>query len=208
MQRSYEQVIDETQQDERHRRRLLEGRDRPRRARPSSRSGAFIEEHQDEITALQVLYSRPYARAADASREIKELADAIERPPHRWTPERLWEAYETLDASKVRGSAAAVLTDLVSLVRFALGEDDELVPFPEQVRERFEAWLLQQENAGRDVHATSSSRWLELIRDHLAASLGDRRATTSSYTPFAERGGLGKARRGVRRRPRRRCSTS
>ena len=80
----------------------------------------FLDEHQDEITALQVLYSKPYAQRL-TYREVKELAEAIGQPPHRWTAERLWEAYETLDASKVRGSAGTVLTNIVSLVRFALG---------------------------------------------------------------------------------------
>jgi type I site-specific restriction endonuclease len=77
-------------------------------------------------TALQVYYSKPYAQRPTYA-DIKALADAIGKPPHRWTPEKLWAAYETLDESKVRGSAGTVLTNLVSLVRFTLGLDDELV---------------------------------------------------------------------------------
>jgi type I restriction enzyme, R subunit len=79
---------------------------------------------------------------------VKELALAIGRPPRSWTPERLWTAYEALDRSKVHGSGTRVLADVVSLVRFALRQDDELVPYPERVAARYEAWLLQQENAG------------------------------------------------------------
>jgi type I restriction enzyme R subunit len=124
-------------------------------------------------------------------RDVKELAEAIGRPPNRWTPERLWEAYETLDASKVRGSAGTVLTNIVSLVRFTLGEDDELAPFPEQVEERFEAWLLQQQTAGR-TFTDEQLDWLHLIRDHLAASLAiDPRELLDP--PFSQRGGLGRA---------------
>jgi type I restriction enzyme R subunit len=123
---------------------------------------------------------------------VKELADAIGKPPHRWTPERLWEAYETLDASKVRGSAGSVLTNIVSLVRFTLGEDDELAPYPEQVARRFDAWLLQQENAGR-TFTDDQLDWLNLIRDHLAASLSiEPRELLDA--PFSQRGGLGRAR--------------
>src|SRR5439155_7103443 len=91
--------------------------------------------------------------------DIKELADAIGRPPHRWTADRLWEAYETLDAAKVRGSAGTVLTNIVSLVRFTLALDDELAPYPERVNERFDAWMLQQENAGR-TFSTEQREWL------------------------------------------------
>ncbi|HET9438023.1 MAG TPA: DEAD/DEAH box helicase family protein, partial [Gaiellaceae bacterium] len=40
----------------------------------------FVEEHRDEITALQVLYSKPYARRLTFA-EVRELAQAIEAPP-------------------------------------------------------------------------------------------------------------------------------
>ena len=79
----------------------------------------FIRENKNEITALQILYSRPY-RQRLTFEEIKKLAETIARPPRVWTPERLWRAYEALDQSKVRGSGRRTLTDSVSLVRFAI----------------------------------------------------------------------------------------
>ena len=52
---------------------------------------------------------------------IKELAAAINSPPRAWTPQRLWHAYEILKKDKVRGASdERVLTDIVSLVRFAM----------------------------------------------------------------------------------------
>jgi type I restriction enzyme R subunit len=187
--RSYEQAIDETSVDV-----LIaagHSKDGGDRARATVESfERFIEEHKDEITALQILYSRPYAQRL-TFREVKELASAIGRPPYQWTPEKLWAAYETLDRSKVHGSGPRVLTDIVSLVRFALHQDGELVPYPVLVRERYEAWLLQQENSGRTFTAEQLA-WLERIRDHLAASLGIT-ADDFAYTPFVEHGGLGKA---------------
>jgi type I restriction enzyme R subunit len=125
-------------------------------------------------------------------RDIKDLADAISRPPHRWTPERLWEAYETLDAAKVRGSAGTVLTNIVSLVRYTLGLDDELTPYTDRVDERFDAWLLQQGGGGRSF-SEEQVDWLRLIRDHLAASLSiEPREFLDA--PFSQRGGLHRAR--------------
>jgi type I restriction enzyme R subunit len=150
----------------------------------------FIEEHRDEITALQVLYSRPQSQRVTFE-QIDELSKAIERPPRQWTPEKLWQAYETLDKSKVYGSGQRILTDLVQLVRFALEQEDELVPFPEIVRERYEAWLVQQENTGR-TFTPEQLAWLERVRDTVASSLGVTR-DDFAYAPFAERGGLGKA---------------
>lgn len=150
----------------------------------------FIEENKDEITALQVLYSRPYQRRLHYD-EIKALADTIQAPPRQWTPEALWQAYETLDASKVHGSPARVLTDIVSLVRFAVHQEDELVPFPEIVRERFAAWMVQQENGGR-TFTPEQRQWLADIRDHIAANL-EITHDDLDYAPFAQRGGLGGA---------------
>ncbi|MGH8931454.1 MAG: type I restriction-modification enzyme R subunit C-terminal domain-containing protein [Egibacteraceae bacterium] len=151
----------------------------------------FLDEHRDEITALRVLYSKPYRQRLSYA-DVRELAAAIGRPPHRWTPERLWEAYETLDSSLVRGSAGTVLTNVVSLVRFALGLDPELAPYPARVEERFDAWLLQQQNAGR-VFTPEQLAWLRLIRDHLAASLSIEPREFLD-PPFTQRGGLHKAR--------------
>ncbi|MEX0665391.1 MAG: type I restriction-modification enzyme R subunit C-terminal domain-containing protein [Acidimicrobiia bacterium] len=190
VQRSFDQVIDEISIDHVTRAEFAVDA-RARAAETVDSFKAYLDEHKDEITALQVLYSRPYVKRL-TYRDVKELAEAIGRPPHRWTPERLWEAYETLDASKVRGSAGTVLTNIVSLVRFTLGDDDELAPFPELVEERFEAWLLQQQTAGR-AFTDEQLDWLRLIRDHLAASLSIE-ARELLEPPFSQRGGLGRAR--------------
>jgi len=190
VQRTFDQVIDEISIDQVTRAEFAVDA-RARAAETVESFKAYLDEHKDEVTALQVLYSRPYVKRL-TYRDVKELAEAIGKPPHRWTPERLWEAYETLDASKVRGSAGTVLTNIVSLVRFTLGDDDELAPFPDQVAERFDAWLLQQNNAGR-TFTDEQLDWLRLIRDHLAASLSIEPRELLD-PPFSQRGGLGRAR--------------
>jgi type I restriction enzyme R subunit len=109
----------------------------------------FIEENRDEITALQIIYSKPYGTRHLTYEEIKEIAEAIKKPPYHLTPELLWQAYEQLDRSKVRGAGAQkLLTDIISLIRFAAGKSDILEPFPETVNLRFERWRAQQERAG------------------------------------------------------------
>jgi type I restriction enzyme, R subunit len=189
LRRQQEQLIDATSADE-----LIEAsysKDATARARETVESfERFIRENKDEIMALQVLYSRSHRQRLTFA-QIKELANEIAKPPRQWTPDRLWQAYEALDHSRVRGSGRRVLTDLVTLVRFALHEDDELVPFPERVAERYHAWLLQQENAGREF-TPEQLAWLERIRDTIASSLGVSREDLLG-PPFAERGGLGKA---------------
>jgi type I restriction enzyme R subunit len=188
--RSYEQIIDETTKD-----RVISGefsKDATDRARTTVESfRQFIEEHKDEITALQVLYSRPYAQRLTFA-DIRDLADAISRPPRSWTAEQLWSAYDALDHAKVHGSPGTVLTNLVTLVRYAVGMDDELKPYPDLVAERFDAWMQQQSQTGR-TFTDEQRRWLDLIRDHLAASLSIESADLME-APFAQHGGLGKAR--------------
>jgi type I restriction enzyme, R subunit len=115
----------------------------------------FIQEHKDEITALQVLYSKPYAQRLRFA-DIKALAEAIQAPPRSWTPEVLWRAYETLDQSKVRGSGGRMLTDIVSLVHFALHKEDELVPFAEESRHVFRIGLCSKRTTA-DASLTSNS---------------------------------------------------
>ncbi len=151
----------------------------------------FIADNKDDIDALQCFYAQPYARRLHFG-DLKALAHAIEAPPRAWTPERLWRAYETLDRDRVRGvSSKRLLADLVSLVRFAMHRDAELAPFGEQVRERFEQWTAQQRTAGRDF-APEQVRWLEMIRDHIAAS-AEMTVEDLDYAPFAREGGRGRA---------------
>ena len=188
--RSYEQVMDTASKD-----KVISGeysREAADRAREQTQSfRQFIENHKDEITALQVLYSQPYGGGLTYT-DIRELAEAIGRPPHRWTTEALWQAYEALDASKVRGSGHRVSTDLVSLVRHTLGHTNELVAYPDLVDDRFESWLHQQQMLGR--HFTDEqTAYLLLIKEHIAGSLTVAPADLQN-PPFSTHGGLGKAR--------------
>jgi type I restriction enzyme R subunit len=77
---------------------------------------------------------------------------------------------------------------LVSLLRFTLGLDAQLVPYAEQVRERYGAWLLQQANQG--VVFTEPQRWwLERMVEVIAASAGVAPEDLDE-SPFTERGGV------------------
>jgi type I restriction enzyme R subunit len=187
--KSYEQTIDTVTKDE----LISAGLDPAARERAHSIVKSFeefIEQNKDQITALQILYSRPYKQRL-TFKEIKELAETIKRPPRDWTPERLWHAYEALDRSKVRGSGGRVLTDIVSLVRFAIHQQEELHPFQEDVTARFARWMAQQESNGRKF-TDEQRQWLEAIRDHIGTSLTIE-AEDFDYEPFVQRGGLGKA---------------
>jgi type I restriction enzyme R subunit len=190
LKREVEQVIDEVSQDE-----LLEA-GASEEAKEKAKAlvadfERFIEEHKDEIDALQFFYAQPYSKRL-SFQDIKALAEAIKAPPRSWTPEKLWRAYETLSRDKVRGaSGKRLLTDIVSLVRFAMHQEDELVPFGEHVRERFEQWMAQQRGHGR-AFTPEQVRWLTMMRDHVATSL-EMTVEDLDGVPFAQEGGRGKA---------------
>ena len=161
----------------------------------------FIARHKDEITALQVLYGRPYRQRLTYA-AVRELAEAIGKPPWLMDESQLWNAYAALERSRVKGaSGRRILTDLVSLVRFAIHQDNELVPFPERVNANFKAWLATQQSPVRPEpvegqrvttrFTPEQMKWLEMIRDHIAANLGIE-PDDFEYAPFAQEGGLGK----------------
>ena len=187
--RSYTQVLDETSKDE-----VVDAgfsRDAADRARATIESWqAFVDEHRDDIDALQILYSRPYGKRLTL-KAIKELAATIGRPPYNWTPERLWAAYEALEASRVRGSAGTQFTNLISLVRKALEPDGDLVAYPLTVDERFQGWLAQQAQSGT-LFTDEQLTWLTRIKDHLATSLAIA-PDDFELEPFVGHGGFGRA---------------
>jgi type I restriction enzyme R subunit len=171
----------------------------------------FIADNKDEITALQVLYSKPFKQRLKFE-DVRELAEKLvaqveqlriyQTHPLGWekrVPDELWAAYRKLQAGKVRGAAANhILTDLVSLVRFAMHQENELVPFPERVNANFKAWMAQQESlsahseqAGGKNFTPEQRKWLEMIRDHIAANLLIE-TDDFDYAPFAQEGGIGK----------------
>jgi type I restriction enzyme R subunit len=191
--KSVEQTVDHVSKDE-----VLDARYAPELREMVAKKlvtsfEAFIAQHKDEITALQILYSRPYKKRLTHD-DLKALADTIQAPPRQWTPDVLWRAYETLEQDKVKGAGAKrLLTDVVSLVRFALHQESELVPFSEGVRQRFANWLAQQENVGRKF-TDEQRQWLEAIRDHFAAN-AEVAVDDLEYVPFNQLGGLGRAHR-------------
>ncbi len=154
----------------------------------------YLKEHQDEITALQVIFARPQSRQALNYQEIKELEERLKQPPNSWTTESLWQAYAQLERDRVRGvGRERIVTDLVALIRHAVQLDDELVPYPDQVAERYHAWLAEQESAGRKF--TPEQRWW---LDQIAVIIGRNLAATAedfTYGKLFDHGGLVAARR-------------
>ncbi|WP_374594634.1 type I restriction-modification enzyme R subunit C-terminal domain-containing protein [Aquabacterium sp.] len=153
----------------------------------------YIQAHKDEIAALSFFYQQPYQRRALTFEMIEALHDHLARPPLMLTTEKLWAAYARVQAGQVKGvDRKRQLTDLVSLVRFALGLDAELKPFADEVDKRFQAWIFRHNAQRGTAFSPEQTDWLRLMKDHIASSCAISR-DDFDYAELAGKGGLQKA---------------
>ena len=109
--------------------------------------------------------------------------------PYNRRTEELWEAYEQLESSRVGGkSEQQLLTDIISIVRFEMGESERLEPFEQTVEERFESWLADHP----DSFSQQQMEWLDMMKDHIATSAAMEKSDLQ-LEPFNQRGGLYRA---------------
>jgi type I restriction enzyme R subunit len=154
----------------------------------------FLEQNQDELTALTLLYGKPARSARLTYESLEALRQALARPPWMLEPVSIWTAYKRLSAGRITANPGRVLTDIVVLVRYALGRSDTLQPLSASMAGRFNLWLGREQTAGR--HYTQEQiGWLEAIRDHLAANIDLSLRDLQEQPGFVERGGVIAARR-------------
>ncbi len=154
----------------------------------------FLEKYKDEILALQILYNQPYGQQKLTYAAIKELAQKLTDPPYYLTTADVWQAYKRLETAKVRGAPVdQQLTEIVSLVRYALGLDEVLEPFGTKVEQRFNLWIGRQKKAGREF-SEEQFHWLRAIAGFVAANAEIHTNDFMNVPSFADKGGLLKAR--------------
>ena len=147
----------------------------------------FITKNKAELVALQILHSKPYRIRDLTFKDIKKLAAKIGEPPFQMDTRLLWSAYKTLEKSKTKDNPQVMLTDLISIVRFAIGEEKVLIPFGEKVDRKFSSWIENQGLSGRKF-TNEQKDWLIMIKNHIAASIV---ATIEDMddVPFSQKGG-------------------
>jgi type I restriction enzyme, R subunit len=125
----------------------------------------FLEDNQDEITALQILYNRPHAKRHLVYEELKTLAEAVARPPYHIAPAEVWKAYEHLEKRPLTTDPVKTLTNLITLVRHTVDpQKTPLSPFPELVETRYQQWLAQHGERFTDAQR----HWLDVIKNYVA----------------------------------------
>jgi type I restriction enzyme R subunit len=151
----------------------------------------FIKDNRDTVDALSIIYNESYKSRPLTLEMIKGLYEALRQPPYILSVEKLWFAYGIKQPDKVKTpNVVNQLADIISLIRFQLGQTTELSSFSADVARRFQAWTFDKQR-GSFKFTQEQSEWLRLIRDHIAASI---EVTTDDLelSPFDSMGGLGK----------------
>jgi type I restriction enzyme, R subunit len=148
----------------------------------------LLTKEEAESTAIRVaLGSGAKVSPREARDALKELAGRIKATNRAWTTGVLWEHYDQVGKAAASPGKETGLGDLVRLIRYELGADDELRPYRTVVEERFEGWLLRQEQAG--VEFTDEQLWwLERIKNAIVTDIGIEPGDFG-HAPFSERGG-------------------
>ena len=184
-------VIDELTTDD----VTVAGYDLKQAEKRTARFREFIETNKHELLALQILYSQPYPKRRLTYAAIKDLAQRLTDPPYHLTTADVWQGYKRLQAALVRGAPSdKVLTDIISLVRFATGQIELLEPYAARVEQRFNLWIGRQIKAGQSFDEEQTT-WLRGIKDYLAANVEIASADLMRDHPFTDWGGVVAARR-------------
>ena len=153
----------------------------------------FIEQNKDEIDALSIIYGEQYKKRHLTYSAISDLADKMRQAQPPLATIEIWRAFEMLEKDKVQKvkNPARILTNLVQLVRFALGKDDTLEEFDKVANQRFNLWKGRQLKKG--IYFTDEqNEWLERIKDYIVANA--YMSKTDIQEAMDDKGGIFKAR--------------
>lgn len=138
----------------------------------------FVRENPEEIEAIEILLDRPREWSTDALAELKQKLTAT---PQRFTIENLQRAHQV--------HYHKALVDIISMVKHAAREDEELLTAEERVDRAFAAII------DGKIFTDEQSAWLEKIRVHLIQNLSIDEEDFEVIPIFADRGGWGRANR-------------
>ncbi len=138
----------------------------------------FVEEHEREIEAVQILLGRPNDWSADA---LRELRGALSQAPEHFTDDNLQRAFNATHHK--------ALVDIISMVKRAAINEAPLLTAEERVNAAVANVI-----AGRQL-TDEQAKWLEYIRQHLVQNLSIERGDFEMIPILLDRGGWGRANR-------------
>ena len=153
----------------------------------------FIEDNKDKIDALSIIYNTQYKARPLTYEKIRDLSDKLAAAIPPLEISGIWHAYQLISKDKVRNTKnpAKLLTNLVQLVRFAIGQDEYLEDFSTVANSRFELWKGRQIKRGIEF-TQEQQELLEIIKDYIVANAFVN--SDDMQDALADRGGIFKAR--------------
>ncbi|HAZ01298.1 MAG TPA: restriction endonuclease subunit R, partial [Marinilabiliales bacterium] len=148
----------------------------------------WMQQHKDELTALQIFYNQPYRRRELTYTMIKEVLEKLQSDKPTLSPMNVWRAYEALD--QCNGSPRNELAAIVSLIRKVSGLDTTLTAYDKTVDKNFQDWVFKKQ-AGATKFNEEQMQWLRMIKDYVTNSFHID-PEDFDYNPFNALGGLGK----------------
>jgi type I restriction enzyme R subunit len=149
---------------------------------------AWMKQHKDELTALQIFYSQPFRRRELTYAMIKEVLEKLQSTKPVLAPLNVWRAYEALE--QCNGSPRNELTAIVSLIRKVSGLDKNLTAYDKTVDKNFADWVFKKQS-GAIKFNEEQMLWLRMIKDYVINSFHIEKEDFD-LNPFNAQGGLGK----------------
>jgi type I restriction enzyme, R subunit len=148
----------------------------------------WMQEHKDELMALQIFYNQPFRRRELTYSMIKEVLEKLQNDKPSLAPLNVWRAYEALE--QCNGSPRNELTAIVSLIRKISGLDNTLTSYDKIVDKNFQDWVFKKQ-AGATKFNEEQMQWLRMIKDYVVNSFHIDK-DDFDLNPFNAQGGLGK----------------
>jgi type I restriction enzyme R subunit len=149
---------------------------------------AWMQEHKDELTALQIFYGQPYRRRELTYTMVKAVLEKLKTDKPVLAPLNVWRAYESLE--KCNGSPYNELTAIVSLIRKVCGVDKILTAYDKTVDKNFQNWVFKKQS-GPVKFNDEQMQWLRMIKEYVVNSFHIEKEDFDLH-PFNAQGGLGK----------------
>ena len=151
----------------------------------------WMQQHKDELMALQIFYNQPFRRRELTYTMIKEVLEKLQNDKPTLAPMHIWRAYEALGASTgsaSNGSPLKELTALVSLIRKVSGLDTTLTAYDKTVDKNFQDWVFKKQ-AGATKFNEEQMQWLRMIKEYVTNSFHIEKEDFD-LNPFNAQGGL------------------
>lgn len=129
----------------------------------------FININKDELDALSIIYNNSYKNRKLTYKSIDELNQKLKN--ENLYISDIWRAFAFTEKNKVKliKNPEKQLTNLIQLVRFALGQDKELQDFSSIANSRFNLWRGRQIKKGIKF-SEEQDRFLEIIKDNIISN--------------------------------------